>query len=82
MGQSSKWIQVIDICLSSVSFQILIIGECSYVLTLSRGFRQGDPFSFYLFLFCADELSNLLRKTESSHLLSSLKVARSATTIF
>ncbi|KAK9995685.1 hypothetical protein SO802_020371 [Lithocarpus litseifolius] len=43
------------------SYSILINGEPRGHITPTRGIKQGDPFSLYLFLLCAKGLSSLLR---------------------
>ena len=44
--------------------------------TPSRGIKQGDPLSPYLFLLCAEGLSAMLRKAEESHQLRGIKSSR------
>ena len=53
----------------TASYSIIINGEpCGYI-SPSRGIKQKDPLSPYLFLFCVEGLSSLLRKaTETRHL--------------
>lgn len=49
-GFSEKWIHMINMCLSSISFHILINGACSCAFHTIWGLCQGDPLSPYLFL--------------------------------
>ena len=45
-------------------------------ITPSRGIRQGDPFSPYLFLLCAKGLSSMLQKATETRQLQSLLSCR------
>ena len=62
MGFHDKWISLIMECISTVSYSLLINGEPTGHIIPSRGLRQGDPISPYLFLLCAEGLNGLIRK--------------------
>jgi hypothetical protein len=47
----------------------------------TRGLRQGDPLSPYLFLMVAEGLSCMIRKAEDREDLEGVKVCRGAPTI-
>ena len=81
MGFEEKWISLIMMCLTTASFSVLINGEPRGTITPSRGLRQGDPISPYLFLLCAEGLTALLRKKEAVGLIRGVAVSRLAPSI-
>jgi len=66
MGFAQKWRDLIMQCLKSVKFCILINGQQMDRFQPSRGIRQEDPLSPYLFIICVEALSTLLYQAENS----------------
>jgi ribonuclease HI len=66
MGFEHHWILLIMQCLKSVRYSILVNGQPVGDIRPSRGIRQGDPLSPYLFILCAEALSSLLHHAEST----------------
>ena len=61
MGFNLKWIGWIMECIKSVSYSILVNGEPKGHIVPTRGIRQGDPLSPYLFLLCSEGLNGLIQ---------------------
>ncbi|CAN6570663.1 unnamed protein product [Malus baccata var. baccata] len=62
MGFNSRWRSLIMGCISTVNFSILLNGQPGSKFTPSRGLRQGDPLSPYLFLLVSEVLSLLIQR--------------------
>ncbi|KAA3467081.1 reverse transcriptase [Gossypium australe] len=69
MGFDRKWIELIMRCVTSVSYAVTINGNRGRSFKPSRGLRQGDPFSPFLFLICSEGLSALMRTAKKEGLI-------------
>lgn len=69
MGFTSRWVDLIMECITTVSYSIIVNGQPVGNFLPSRGLRQGDPLSPYLFLMCAEVLSTQLQQAEQMGLL-------------
>uniref|UniRef100_A0A803NKG4 Reverse transcriptase domain-containing protein n=1 Tax=Cannabis sativa TaxID=3483 RepID=A0A803NKG4_CANSA len=78
MGFDRTWVNLIQQCLSSVRYHIVSGGLKLGPIVPSRGIRQGDPISPYLFLVCAEGLSALIRRFEERRWLHGCRVANRA----
>lgn len=74
----SNWILY---CISSVNFEILVNGGKSESFKPSRGLRQGDPLSPYLFILGQEVLSRLLDQELRQKSINGIKTSRSGPTV-
>ena len=65
-------------CVTTVRYTIRFNGQLLDSFTPTRGIRQGDPLSPYLFLFVADGLSCLIRKEIENNSLREFHICRRA----
>ena len=63
LGFNSKWRELMMLCISFVYSSILINRRPRGDICPSRGLRQGELLSPYLFLICVEGLSALIKKT-------------------
>lgn len=66
LGIKTRWVHLARETVTTASYSVLINGEPKSFVTPSRGIRQGDPLSSYLFLLCAEGLSSLIKKAVAS----------------
>lgn len=78
MGFGNESINLIMECVCSANYQICHAGRRFGSITPTRGIRQGDPLSSYLFLLCMEGLSVLLHEYEKINSLIGIQVARNA----
>ena len=70
MGFGSKWISWIKWCIFTASFSIMFNGSPMRFFQSSRGLRQGDPLSPYLFVIDMEALSCLLKRVVEGNFIS------------
>jgi hypothetical protein len=76
MGFSKRWINLIMKCICSVTYSIVVNGNDVGNIKPSRGIRQGDPLSPYLFLLCTEALSSMLNRVESSRVITRVPTSK------
>ena len=75
-GFHEKWIQLIMQCITTVSYSMIINGSVHGCIFPTRGLRQGDPLSPYLFLLCVDGFSSLIKDATRNQMLSGISICR------
>ena len=76
MGFHEKWVALMMMCITTVSYSILINGEPTGTIYPSRGIRQGDPLSPYLFLLCIESLHGLINQAMLSGNIRGISICR------
>jgi len=72
IGLPEQWVNLAMETVQTATYSILINGEPKGFITPTRGIRQGDPLSPYLFLLCAEGLSSLIRKAADTNRLKGI----------
>ncbi|XP_060959188.1 uncharacterized protein LOC133030459 [Cannabis sativa] len=78
MGFVENWIRLIMTCVLTAKYKVIHDAYEVGPICPSRGIRQGDPLSSYLFIICAEGLSSLLYKYERNGWIHGCKVANGA----
>jgi hypothetical protein len=73
-GFGEKWCLWIKQCISSARFSVLINGAPSGYFGSSRGVRQGDPLSPFLFVLVMEAFSKMIGAITSRGLISGFSV--------
>ncbi|XP_024157591.1 uncharacterized protein LOC112165325 [Rosa chinensis] len=81
LGFSANWVELTMRCVNSVSFSVLWKGRPIGLFRPTRGIRQGDPLSPYLFLLVTEGLSGLLHHADSTELIHGVRAAPNAPSI-
>lgn len=78
LGFAAPWVSLIMECVTTVAYSFLVNGSgCGYV-NPSRGLRQGDPLSPYLFLLYTQGFSTYLAHAERTRRLQGVSICRGA----
>ncbi|XP_040998224.1 uncharacterized protein LOC121244278 [Juglans microcarpa x Juglans regia] len=76
LGFNENWIKLVMSCVSSVTYSVLLNGKPGGKVIPTRGLRQGDPISPYLFILCAEGLSSLLNYADQKGEIMGVAVAK------
>jgi hypothetical protein len=74
LGFAANWIKLIMNCVQTVTLSVRVNGHFSEYFKPTRGIRQGDPISPYLFLICSEGLSCLLKYNGPQFLSRGIRV--------
>jgi len=75
LGFSRLWVSKIMRCITSVSFSVLFNGQRLQEFKPTRGIRQGDPISPYLFLLYAEGLSCVLKGEGANQYVNGIQIS-------
>ena len=81
LGFHDLWVRWIMKCVTSVSYSYLINRAAHGRVNPTRGIRQGDPLSPYLFILCTEVLSGLCKKAQLQGDVIGVKVSRHSPSI-
>ncbi|RVW25038.1 LINE-1 reverse transcriptase-like [Vitis vinifera] len=74
MGFGSKWLGWMWSCISTAKFSVLVNGVPAGFFPSSKGLRQGDPLSPYLFVLGMEVLDALIRRAVAGGYLSGCSI--------
>ena len=77
MGFCDQWIGLITVCVKKITYLILVNRELKGLIHPSRGLRQGDPLSPFLFLLCTEGLHDLIKKAASNDDINGFRLCKS-----
>ena len=76
LGFEERWINLMMICVKTVSYSIIVNGEPKGLIHPTRGIRQGDPLSPFLFLLCTEGLHSNISKVENDGTIRGFSLGR------
>jgi len=81
MGFSPQWVNLIMQCVTSASLNVKVNGEQTEFFRPTRGIRQGDPLSPYLFIVMANVLSWMMHNALADGSIKGIKPNRYCPTL-
>jgi hypothetical protein len=81
LGFDERWINQMMACVNSVRYQVRFNSEETDMFVPTRGLRQGDPLSSYLFVLCVEGLSSLLLYEEEVGGIDGIRVCINAPSV-
>lgn len=81
MGFCEEWVKMVMQCVTTVSYNIKINGVSLPYFQPTRGIRQGDPLSPYLFIIVANVLSHMLKQAIQTGTICGIRLNRNCPTL-
>ncbi|XP_060969815.1 uncharacterized protein LOC133037031 [Cannabis sativa] len=78
MGFHTHWIDLVMHCVSTARYNVIHDGHSIGPINPTRGIRQGNPLSTYLFIICAEGLSSLIQQYETNWIIHGCHIAHGA----
>ena len=75
-GYFGRWGFMMMECITTILYSLLINGEPTSIIHPSRGIRQGDPLSPYLFLLYIEGLHGLINQAACSGNIRGISIYR------
>ena len=82
LGFAKRWRCLVMNCVTSVTYAIRVNGSPMGCITPTKGIRQGDPLSPYLFLLCAKGLSSLIKALVANGVMKGISICREGPELF
>jgi hypothetical protein len=81
LGFRDVFVELLMACVTSVKYKVRYNDQETEGFIPTRGLRQGDPISPYLFLICAEGLSSALAHEEEVRGIEGVRVCRNAPSV-
>ncbi|XP_026429856.1 uncharacterized protein LOC113326320 [Papaver somniferum] len=78
MDLAENWIKLINQCVSTISYSVLLNGSPTGFFQPERGLRQGDPLSPYIYIICVEDLSSYIDSLQRNETLKGIKICKNA----
>lgn len=76
LGFNKKGIGLMMNYVTSISYSVLVNGRAREQTVPTRGLRQGDPISHYIFIMCAEGLSAMTNSTKTRKEIKGVSVTK------